>query len=310
MYTNILQVAAFAISSFAFCKIPQKTITSPHRSIDSTFTMPSSIENIVLECTYDAYGGVIVNASRLPQSSVKFTRMLSASIHQWRNEGVRGVWLKIPKHFVDFIPIASGAGFDFHHAQEEYVMMTTWLPKTPSTLPPHTSHQLGVGAVVHKDGKILAVQEKTGPLRGKDVWKVPTGLVDKGEEIDAAAIREVFEETGIRAKFVGVVAIRHLHGLQNGKSDMFFHCLLEPLTTEITHQETEIEKAEWIPFDQFFSQDFNYRNEFYQYFNEVTKAAVSGSLESFIMPVPPSVYGGKPVVYVSDKPPAINKECP
>ena len=37
------------------------------------------------------------------------------------------------------------------------------------------------------------VQERAGPAaaRGKDFWKVPTGLVDAGEDIAVAAEREV-----------------------------------------------------------------------------------------------------------------------
>jgi len=42
------------------------------------------------------------------------------------------------------------------------------------------------------------VQEKYGSLCGSGIWKIPTGVVDEGEEIFAAAIREVKEETGVR----------------------------------------------------------------------------------------------------------------
>lgn len=31
---------------------------------------------------------------------------------------------------------------------QDYVMLTKWLPDTPSTLPPNASHQVGVGAFV------------------------------------------------------------------------------------------------------------------------------------------------------------------
>jgi 8-oxo-dGTP pyrophosphatase MutT (NUDIX family) len=37
---------------------------------------------------------------------------------------------------------------------------------------------------------------------GKDVWALPKGLVGRGEEPAATAVREVEEETGVRAELV------------------------------------------------------------------------------------------------------------
>jgi hypothetical protein len=58
-------------------------------------------------------------------------------------------------------------------------MLTRWLPEDEENkLPPNASHQCGVGAfVMNERREVLVVQEKNGPLRGKDVWKMPTGLV-------------------------------------------------------------------------------------------------------------------------------------
>lgn len=41
--------------------------------------------------------------------------------------------------------------------------------------------------------------------------------------IDAVE-REVFEETGVAAKFKALIAVRQAHGFMFGKSDMFFCC--------------------------------------------------------------------------------------
>ena len=32
--------------------------------------------------------------------------------------------------------------------------------------------------VVNDEGKVLLVQEAVGPLRGRNIWKIPTGLLD------------------------------------------------------------------------------------------------------------------------------------
>lgn len=57
-----------------------------------------------------------------------------------------------------------------------------------------------VGAVVFKDDAVLLVQRGNSPSRGS--WAIPGGSVHLGETLQAAAEREIFEETGvvIRAK--------------------------------------------------------------------------------------------------------------
>ena len=106
-------------------------------------------------------------------------------------------------------------------------MLTRWLPDDePDMLPPNASHQVGIGAFVQNgEGKTLLVQERRGPAAAAarpDFWKLPTGLVEQGEDIPAAAVREVLEETGVKTEFVSILGIRHGHGVAFGKSDMFF----------------------------------------------------------------------------------------
>ncbi len=54
---------------------------------------------------------------------------------------------------------------------------------------------LGVGAVIIQDGKILLEKRKGEPGKGK--WSIPGGLVELGETLENAVIREVKEETGL-----------------------------------------------------------------------------------------------------------------
>jgi 8-oxo-dGTP diphosphatase len=52
-----------------------------------------------------------------------------------------------------------------------------------------------VGAVVFKDGRVLLVKRGNAPARG--VWAIPGGRVRLGESLQAAAEREILEETGV-----------------------------------------------------------------------------------------------------------------
>lgn len=58
----------------------------------------------------------------------------------------------------------------------------------------------GVRVIVpDEEGKILMVKQTH---EGKDVWMVPGGGIEAGENSEEAAIREVFEETGLEIRIV------------------------------------------------------------------------------------------------------------
>jgi 8-oxo-dGTP diphosphatase len=52
---------------------------------------------------------------------------------------------------------------------------------------------VGVGAIITREGNILLEKRKNKPGQGK--WSIPGGLVELGENIEHAVIREVKEET-------------------------------------------------------------------------------------------------------------------
>jgi len=57
---------------------------------------------------------------------------------------------------------------------------------------------LGVGAVVLHRGKVLLVRRAQEPCKGE--WTFPGGLVELGETLREAAVRETYEETGLRIR--------------------------------------------------------------------------------------------------------------
>ena len=65
--------------------------------------------------------------------------------------------------------------------------------------------RVGVGVVVLKDGEVLLVKRGAPPLQGK--WSLPGGLVELGESTEAAAIREVEEECGLRVRLLGLAGV-------------------------------------------------------------------------------------------------------
>ena len=54
---------------------------------------------------------------------------------------------------------------------------------------------VAVGAIVAKDGRVLLVRRGQPPSEG--LWAIPGGRVELGETLQAAAEREIEEETGL-----------------------------------------------------------------------------------------------------------------
>ncbi|GAV59842.1 NUDIX domain-containing protein [Cephalotus follicularis] len=233
----------------------------------------------------DEFGGVIVEMNE-PMDSVVFASLLRASIQQWKNLGKKGVWIKLPISLVNLVEAAVKQGFWYHHAEPNYLMLVYWIPEGPNTLPINASHRVGIGAFVMNEAReVLVVQEKSGLFRGTGMWKFPTGVVDEGEDICAAAVREVKEETGVNAEFIEVLAFRQSHKAFFEKSDLFFLCMLHPLSFDIQKQEAEIEAAQWMPIEEYSAQSYVQKNEFIKYIIDICLAKKDGIYSGF-SPVP------------------------
>ncbi|XP_016544818.1 nudix hydrolase 10 isoform X4 [Capsicum annuum] len=113
--------------------------------------------------------------------------------------------------------------------------------------------------------ELLVVQENCGRLKGTAVWKIPTGVVEEGEDIFEGAIREVKEETGIDTEFLEVLAFRQTHKALFEKSDLFFICMMRPLSFDIQKQDLEIEAAQWMPIEEYEAQPFVQKHVLFKY---------------------------------------------
>ena len=77
-----------------------------------------------------------------------------------------------------------------------------------------------------KTGQIEIALIKEHRSDQPEKWKLPGGFMDPGEKIQDAAIREVREETGIAADFIGVMGIRETAKYKYGASDLYFGAIL------------------------------------------------------------------------------------
>jgi len=208
-----------------------------------------------LSARSNVFGGVEVDPDGLPQDPKGFERVLSASLQAWRAEGYQVVWLEIPVDRASFIPIVVAQGFRFHHCQESSVTLTLRL-RADAFVPLYATHYIDAGGLVLNEAReLLVVLERAHRHRRQRYYKLPGGALKPGEHLVNGVIREVWEETGIRADFLSLAGFRHWHGYRFGKSDIYFICRLRPLTSDIHMQESEIDACEWMPLEGFLAAE-------------------------------------------------------
>ncbi|KAK9284978.1 hypothetical protein L1049_024160 [Liquidambar formosana] len=254
---------------------------SPNSLLAVKQDVPEIKQNELPNARDDGYGGVRVQMKD-PMDSKVFASLLKASLSKWRQQGKRGVWIELPLKLANLVEAAVTEGFWYHHAEPDYLMLAYWIPKTVNTLPANASHRVGIGAfVVNSKREVLVVQEKSGPFKGTGVWKMPTGVVNEGEDIWRGAEREVKEETGIETKFVEILAFRQSHESFFRKSDLFFVCVLEPLSFDIQKQDQEILAAKWMPVEEYAAQPFVQKNEIFNYVAKICLAKTDEDYTGF-----------------------------
>lgn len=101
-------------------------------------------------------------------------------------------------------------------------------------------YNVGVGGAVVRGRSVLFVRRASRHGRGN--WQIPGGFVDHGETLDAAAVREVREETGVEASVQGVLAVRTRWDDTNSTYVVF---LMRPVAGDPAPGD-EVDRAEYL----------------------------------------------------------------
>ena len=106
---------------------------------------------------------------------------------------------------------------------------------------------VGVGVLIRKYEEYLLILRAAEPDR--DYWSVPGGLVEVGERLEEAAIREVEEETGLMVELRGTLGVvDKIDKDEVGKIKYHFiivDFLAEPVFGEMCHRDDALD-ARWV----------------------------------------------------------------
>ena len=108
--------------------------------------------------------------------------------------------------------------------------------------------QPAVGTVCFKGEDVLLIRRGTKPLAGD--WSIPGGRIEFGEPAEAAALRELAEETGVTARLVGLVDVVDAIFRSRTTGEVARHYLLFDYAAVWTTGEAiagdDADHAEWI----------------------------------------------------------------
>lgn len=110
---------------------------------------------------------------------------------------------------------------------------------------------LGVGAVIFHESSVLLIERGKPPLQG--FWTLPGGLVEPGERLESAVVREVLEETGLRVRPLEIAAVfqRIMPDLE-GRTE-YHYVIVDYLCASeggALLAASDVAAAEWVPLDE------------------------------------------------------------
>ena len=132
----------------------------------------------MLKIIEDKYDGITIDCATLPEIAEHFSREVELLINSTENKKL--LWIKIPIVESNYIPILTNLGFEFHHCDEENLMLVKKLVQN-SIIPTTKNYMAGVSAIVFRDEKLLVIKDKFSID-----YKLPGGQIEKNETIKEA----------------------------------------------------------------------------------------------------------------------------
>lgn len=120
---------------------------------------------------------------------------------------------------------------------------------------------VGIGAIIVQNGKILLAKRGSEPGKGK--WSVPGGLVELGEKVEEAVVREVKEETSLDVEVVRLIdVVNNIVQDSNGKLRFHFVILdyLTKLKGGVLQSSSDVLDTKWVRLEE--AEDYDLTDTF------------------------------------------------
>ena len=208
----------------------------------------------MLSVKEDIYNGLIVDRQSIESSVSTFKVSLQNLLEASRAKNKSLIWLELTSNQSEQIAVALQMGFEFHNCEAQRTTLT-YQVKKDAYIPVPPTHTIGVGAVViNAKNELLMVRDRIHTSHS--IYKLPGGMLEHAQSLEEGVVREVWEETGIKAKLIKMVSILNSHPYRFNKSNMYIVFHLEALSSHIEVVDThEIEFALWMPLDKFFAHE-------------------------------------------------------
>jgi ADP-ribose pyrophosphatase YjhB (NUDIX family) len=202
----------------------------------------------------DLYNGLIVETESISLCLSEFSSDLQNLLKTSKQKKIALLWLDLTSEQHEYISVALSFGFEFHNCEAQRMTLTFQVAKG-AYIPVPPTHTIGVGAVViNNSNEILLVRDRIHTSHS--IYKLPGGMLEHAQSLEEGVVREVWEETGVKATLIKMVSVLNSHPYRFNKSNMYVVFELEPKTLEINIIDThEIEKALWMPLEEFFAHE-------------------------------------------------------
>ncbi len=137
---------------------------------------------------------------------------------------------------------------------------------------------VGVGAVILSQGKLLMEKRGNEPAKGK--WSIPGGVVELGERLEDAVIRETKEETGLDVEAPHLIDVVYQVDLDE-KGKVKYHFIIVDYLVKIKSGEpkadSDADELRWVALEEV--EKYNLTASFRRFFlkNQKKLEAVSAA---------------------------------
>jgi 8-oxo-dGTP diphosphatase len=110
---------------------------------------------------------------------------------------------------------------------------------------------VGIGALIVHKGKIVLIKRGNEPSKGK--WTIPGGLVELGESLPLAVIRETLEETCLEVENPVLIDVVDNVDRDEAGKVKYHYVIIEYLVSVKggkLQAASDAEELQWVPFDE------------------------------------------------------------